>query len=131
AATHGAELDLELALVPRQQPVDRVLALQRAGLGVDHLAVAEVDRGLSVRAAGELDDARLAADLDGLDDVDHGHVGDAAGEAGAVLLEIEELTLPLLQQDVDPRDDFFDVDRLRQVVVDAELEPLDLALDRG
>src|SRR5690606_41725345 len=66
---------LELALVPRQQPVDRVLALQRAGLGIDHLAVAKVDRGLTIRRPGELDDTRLAADLDRLDHVHDRHVG--------------------------------------------------------
>jgi hypothetical protein len=39
--------------------------------------------------------------------------------------------LPLLEQDIDPRDDLFDVDRLGQVVVDTELEAANLVLDRG
>ena len=38
--------------------------------------------------------------------------------------------LLLLQQDADPGEDLFDVDRLGQVLVDAELEAADLVLDR-
>jgi hypothetical protein len=54
----------------------------------------------------------------------------ATREPRTVLLQIEELSLLLLKQDVDPRDDLFDVDRLGEVVVDAELEAFDLVFNR-
>ncbi len=131
-ATHAAELHLELAVVPGEQAVDRVLAHQVAGLGVDHLAVAKVDGGAAAGGALEVDHAGLAADLDGLDEVDHAHVGDVAGKArAAVALSLDPLALGALEQQADPRRDLFDVDRLGQVVGDAELEPADLVFDRG
>ena len=132
APANRAEHHLELALVPRQQPVDRVLALQGPGLGVDHLAVAEVDRRLLAGLAGEVDQAGLAADLDGLDQVDHRHVADAAGEPrAAVAALLDPRALPLLDQDARAGDDLLDVDRLGQVVLDAQLEALDLGFDLG
>ena len=132
AAAHGAEHDLELALAPGQQAIDRVLALQRAGLGVDHLAVAEVDRRLCGWRSPTnwiTPDLRLTSIV---------WITSTTGMSAtrpanriAVLALVEVRALPLLQQDVDPRDDLFDVDRLGQVVVDAELEAADLVLDRG
>ena len=47
------------------------------------------------------------------------------------LFVLERLALLLLQQDLDARDDLFDVDRLGEVVLDAQLEPADLVLDVG
>ena len=57
AATHGTKHDLEVTLAPGQQAIDRVLALQRTGLGIDHATIAEVDRRLPVPLADELDHA--------------------------------------------------------------------------
>jgi hypothetical protein len=74
--------------------------------------------------------ARLLAHLQGLDQVHDPHVGEVAAEAGPQVLLLEPLLLALLQQDLDPGDDLLDVDGLRQVVLDAQLEPLHLVLDR-
>ena len=91
----------------------------------------EKDRRLPSPIADELDDARLAADLDRLDDVDDRHVADAAREARTTVAALlEPSALALLQEDVDAGDDLLDVDRLGQVVVDAQLEAADLVLDR-
>src|SRR6185312_13279992 len=64
------ELDLELALAPHEQAIDRVLAAQPTELRVDDLAVAEVDGAALAVGVREVDDARLARDLDRLDQID-------------------------------------------------------------
>src|SRR5262249_29337838 len=112
AAPDVLELDLELAVGPDEEAVDRILALEPPELGVDDLAVAEVD-GRAPVAAREVNHARLAADLDGLDQIDHRHVAQRAGELGPGFpLLLERGALLLLEQDLDAGDDLLDVDRL-------------------
>ena len=129
----GAELDLERGLVPDERAVDGLLAAEAAELGVDHLAVAEVDVPL-LAAAAKVNDAALPRYLEGLEQIDHGHVRRRPGEArpprrgaargGDVLLR------PAREEQVHPRDELADEDRLRQVVLDPELEAANLVLDR-
>src|SRR5262249_9650833 len=122
AAPDVLELYLELAVGPDEQPIDRVLALQPAETDVGDRSVADVDDGAPV-GAGEVNYPGLSADLDGLDEFDHRHVAERAGELGPGLaLLLEGGALLLLEQDLDPGDDLLDVDRLRQVLLDAELE---------
>src|SRR5262249_1653293 len=51
------ELDLELAVGPDEEAVHGLLALEAPELGVDHLAVAKVDRGAPRPRSDEVDDA--------------------------------------------------------------------------
>src|SRR5215468_9125462 len=122
------ELDLELAVGPDEQAIHRVLALQPAELGVDDLAVPKVDRRAPA-LAGEVDDAGFSTYFNGLNQVNDRHVGELAGELGLRLALLRQRrALLLLKEDLDPGDDLLDVDRLRQVLLDAELEPADLVL---
>src|SRR5262249_30679731 len=98
-------------------------------LRVDDLAVAEEDRRAAALAC-EVDDARFPTDLDGLNEIDHRHVGELPGELGLRLALLRQRrALLLLKQDLHARDDLLDVDRRVQVLLDAELEPTDLVLD--
>jgi hypothetical protein len=72
---NGLEFDGELAVRPREQPVERVGAREAADLGVDDLAVAEEDRTPTVVAVYDMDDAGLPVELDGLDEIDDADVG--------------------------------------------------------
>ena len=131
-APHVAEVDLERALAPEQRAVDRALAAQRAELGVDQRCRRGSRSIAALRCRVQVQHARLLADVDRLQQVDEAHVGERAGEArlarAAPLLEPGALLA--LQNEVHARDDLFDVDRLGQVVLDAELEAADLALHR-
>ena len=131
AAADRLELDGKLAVVPQQQAVDRALAGQAPELRVDHLAVAEVDSAAFSLAAVDLDDARLARELDGLHEIDHRHVAERALKACARVSALDPLALRALQNQPDARADLFDVDGLREVVLDAELEAAHLVLDGG
>ena len=133
AAAHGAEHDLELALAPGQQAIHGVLALQRAGLGVDHLAVAEVDRGLAlVRSPVNwmTPDLRLIS-IVWITSTTGMSATRPANRVAVARAPRTRSRCRFCEQDVDPRDDLLDVDRLGQVVLDAELEAADLVLDRG
>jgi hypothetical protein len=79
-----------------------------------------------------VDDARLAVDLDGLDDVDDADVGQLAGELRALVAppRLQSLALAPLQQHPHARGDLFDVDGLAEVVLHAQLQPTDLFFDR-
>ena len=128
----GFEIDLESAVAPLQQAVNRLLPVQPIELGVDHLAVAKKQAGPPGRQGGgdKQADARFAPDLDRLDQVDDTHVAQVAGEAGFLIAPFQRLALLLLEQDFDPSDDLLDVDRLGQVVVDAQFQAPDLVFDR-
>src|SRR5262249_54027487 len=123
------ELDLELSVGPDEETIDGVLALQPPKLRVDDLAVAEIDRRAAA-FAGKVDNTRFSTDLDSLNEIDHRHVGELAGELGLRLPFLgQRRALLLLKQDLHARDDLLDVDRLGQVLLDAELEAADLVLD--
>lgn len=79
---HRAEDDLELRLVPDEAAVNGLFAAERAELGVDDLAVAEINVR-DVRAVAQREDAALSRDLERLQEVDDRHVGDRPGEARA------------------------------------------------
>src|SRR5690606_10710451 len=96
-----AEVDLEGSFLPVEQAVERVLTHQAAELSVEDLALAEVDAGRLARGLGEADRPRLPAHLEGLDEVDHTHVGEAAGK-GPGIPPLQKLLLPLLGEDGHP-----------------------------
>ncbi len=75
-------------------------------------------------------DACLATQLDGLNQIDDPHVVDRTAEARFPVAQLELLTLPFLQQDINPGDDLLYVDRLGEVVVDAKLETANLVFHR-
>src|SRR5690606_1520679 len=127
-----AELEVELALVPDEEAIDRGLAAELAELGVLERAVLEVD-GAAPSARGEVEHAALAADVDRLEQIDHAHVGEGPAETGLGPhgLALEGFALVALELELDPREDLFDVDGLGEVIGDAELEAADLALHRG
>ncbi len=128
---HGAELEVELTLVPHQESVDRAIALQVAALRVDQAPVEEVDRTAAV-TVGELEHTGLPADVDRLEQVDQTHLRKRAAEAGlGEAPPLQAPTLVTLEHQVHARDDLFDVDRLGEVVLDAQLEAADLALHRA
>src|SRR5690606_32803178 len=118
----GAEVDLELALVPEEQAVDGRFRPELAELRIDELPVAE-HHTPALRAVAELEHARLAADLHRLEEIDQPHVGERAREArlGDRVAPRQPLALLALQGEVDARDDLFDVDGLDEVVLDAQL----------
>ncbi|MEZ4312197.1 MAG: hypothetical protein R3F14_29565 [Polyangiaceae bacterium] len=127
-----AELDLEGALVPDEGAVDGLLAAQAAKDGVDALAVAEEDVRL-VRLVLEVHDAALAVHLEGLDEVDHAHVGDRAGEAGAareVAPGGEALARAARDEEVHAGDELAHEDRLGEVASSTPSPVADLVLDR-
>ena len=127
----GAELEVEVAVVPDQEAVHRRLAAELVQLGVDQVAFVEVDGAASALVA-EVEHAGLAADVDRLEQVDEAHLRERAAEARlGHAAALEALALVALQDEVHPRDDLFDVDRLGQVVLDAQLEAPDLALHRA
>ena len=128
AAVDGLELDLEQPVVDAQKAIDGIFAGEAPHLGVDHPTIPEPQRRLP-EIGGELDRSALAADLDRLQEIDDGHVRELAAELGARVLAFESLALLSLQQHRDARRDLLDVDRLGQVVVDAELEATDLVFD--
>ena len=131
---HRAELDLELRLVPDERAVDRLLAAQAPEVGVDHLPLAEVDVR-RLHPAREVNDAALPRHLEGLQEIDDGHVGDRPAEARLppgeqLVLRRDVLLRPSREEQVHARQELPDEDRLRQVVLDAELEAANLVLDR-
>ena len=84
----GLKLHRERALVPDEHSVERLLTLEAAGLRVDHLAVAEGDLGL-LGARLDVEVAGLAADLDGLHEVDQTHLTEDARERPALAAVLE------------------------------------------
>ena len=124
------ELDVEVTVALAEQAIDRRLALEPTHLRIDDGTIAEPERRFT-ELGGQRDRAALARDLDGLNEVDHRHVGELTAElrASCVLL-LEALVLLALQQHRHSRRDLFDVDRLGEVVLDTELQPADLVLDR-
>ncbi len=128
----GRNSRFERALVPHQEAIDGRLARERAELGVHDAAVLKVDRA-ALLARREVHYTGLAADVDGLQEVDEPHVGEGATEArlGRDVAQLQALALLALQLEVHAGDDLFDVDRLGEVVLDAELQAPDLALDRA
>ena len=81
---------------------------------------------------GKLDHARFAADLNGLNQIHHRHIGQLADEARARVMRLfDSDALAFLQRDLQARDDLLDVDRLGQILVDAELQTADLLFHRG
>ena len=97
ARSMGLNSSSNLPSLPVEQPVEGVLAGEPPELGVDDLAVPEVDDAASC-GRPRLDGAGLAAHLEGLHQVDHAHVGEAAGEAGLESLRLEPLLLLLLER---------------------------------
>ena len=129
-APHRAKVDLEGAVVEDERAIHGALTDDAAHLGVDDLAFAEED--LAARApALEVQHAALAGDVDRLEQIDEPHVRERAAEARLRERVLQALALLPLQHQVHAGDDLFDVDRLGEVVLDAELQPADLALDRG
>ena len=133
-ATDVLELDLELAVAPHQQAIDRLFAGEPAQLGVDHLAVAKVDRRALARRGclkWITPDLRLISIVW----IRSTTAMSASCPANLVrdsrLFSSSDCALLLLQEDLDAGDDLFDVDRLGEVVLDAELEAADLVLDVG
>jgi hypothetical protein len=106
-----------------------VETLEAPQLRVDDAALLEVDGADALALDG--DGARLAADLERLDQIHHAHVRQAAGEAALGRLPLfDPLLLRLLEDHLHAGDDLFDVDGLRQVVVATELQAAHLELDR-
>src|SRR5690606_13831553 len=128
---HLPKLEIELALVPDEEAIDGRVAAELAELGVLKRPVLEVD-GAAPPAEREIEHAALSADVDRLEQIDQAHVGERTAEAGLRPhgLALERLALVTLELELDAREDLFDVDRLGEVIGDAELEPLHLALDR-
>src|SRR5690606_13268029 len=87
------ELHVEVALERVEHPVEGVLAAQPAQLRVDDLAFLEVDDAGAL--ALELDGAGLAADLEGLHEIDDAHVRERAREPGLRLAALGALLLDL------------------------------------
>ena len=127
-AIDGDELHVEVALERVEHSVEGVFAAQPAELGVGDLALFEIDDAGAF--ALELDGAGLAAHLEGLHQIDHAHVRQAAAEPGLRLALLDPFLLDLLKNHLHAGDDLFDVDRLGQVVVAAQLEAAHLELDR-
>ncbi len=124
------ELDREVAFVPDEGSIDGLSPLQPAERGVNDLPVAKRDDRL-VTAVGDVEDAALARDLEGLEQVHHAHVQDGSGEAGAPRRGLpggDALLGPAVQEHVDAGNEFSDEDRLGEVVLDAELEAPHLVL---
>src|SRR5690606_16063974 len=112
-----------------EHPVEGVLSLEAPQLGVDDAAFAEVDDAVAL--ATDVDGPRLPADVEGLHQIDHAHVGEGSREAALrVLAPLQLLLLRLLENHPDAGDALFDVDRLGLVVLTAQLEPADLELHR-
>ena len=133
-ARDGPEVDLEIGLVPDEHPVDGLFAAERAHLGIDG-ATAFEPHVTELAAALERDRPALLRDLEGLQQVDDGHVLDRAGEArlerrGDAAVR-EALLRAAREHDVDAREQLTNEDRLGEVVLHAELEPADLVLDRA
>ena len=133
-ALDGPEVDLEVRFVPDEHPVDGLFAAERADLGIDRPAPLEPHVS-ELASALEGDRAALLRDLERLKEVDDGHVLDRAGEAslecrGHALVR-ECLLRAAREHDIDAREQLADEDGLREVVLDPELEPADLVLDRA
>ena len=129
---HLAELEIEVALAPDQEAIHGRLAGLVAELGVAELSFFEEDRPATI-ARRQVQHAALAADVDRLQQIDQAHVRQRAREARRRqrVPMLQALALSALQLEVHARDDLLDVDRLGEVVLDAELEAADLALDRA
>ncbi len=126
-----AELEIEGAVVPHQEAVDRLLTLEPTQLGVDERAVEKVDRALLLGVL-EREHARFPADVDGLQEIDEPHLRERTCEAGlALATSLEPAALEALEHQVHPGDDLFDVDGLGEVILDPQLQPADLALHRA
>src|SRR5690606_39288512 len=90
--------ELEIAVAQTEQAIDRRFTLQAAHRRVDHGPVAEPYLGLAEFGA-EVDRAALATDLDRLEQIDDGHVGEAPGELGPRrIASLQALVLLALQQ---------------------------------
>ena len=127
-----SEVDLEIGLAPDEETVDGLLAPQPSDLGVDDLAVLEPDVA-EARAALEGDRAALARDLECLEEVDHGHLVDRSGEARSErrrLLRRDRVLCAAREDHVHAGEQLAHEDRLREVVLHAELESSDLVLHR-
>ena len=108
---------------------------QASQLGVDDLAVAEVDVAVLPAPLRQVDDAALARDLEGLQQVDDGHVlasspRSACGPDVVRAVGRDVLLRAARQEQVHARDELAHEDGLGEVVLDAELEAPDLVLDR-
>src|SRR5262249_44264514 len=90
-AYRGPELDVEGALVPHHQAIDCVLAFEPPELRIDDLVVLEVKLGGLAVAAAHPNTSGLAANLDGLNEIDDTHVGDVACEFRARVTALERL----------------------------------------
>ncbi len=115
-------------------PVDRLFAPKAPELRVDDLPVAEVDVRL-LRRPAQVNDAALARDLERLQEVDHRHVLRRSREAGPPRQGLRRGGRDVLlrtprEEEVDSGDELANEDGLREVVLDAELEPANLVLDR-
>src|SRR5215470_20145199 len=77
-----------------------------------------------------MDDSGLAPDLERLYQIDHAHVREVSRKSGSRFALFDVLLFRLLENHPRAGDDLFDVDRLGQIVVAAQLEALHFELDR-
>ena len=129
---HAPELEVERAITPKQVPIDCVLADQFFDRGVDHGTRIKGDHSRLPIGRHEGEDPRLPAHVDRLQQIDHAHLREGPAKPRprvAALVCKPGASLPR-ELDSDASNHLANVNRLGEVVFDAELEPANLAFDR-
>ena len=128
---HGSKLEGEVPEGPRQETVHRFLSLERPEVRIDDLPVTEEDLP-RVGFLRQMQNPGFPTEINSLQQVDDGHVLEGAREGRSrVRSTLEVVSRLALQEHPDAGDDFLDENRLRQEVVDAELETSNLVFDGG
>ena len=123
AQADASKLQVEGSFAPEQLAIDRIFAAQVLDRCVDHRAGVKRDHSLLTVDRNERQDARLPADVDRLQEIDDAHLRERPAEACPGVRALEREPRPRLPRELntDARDDFPDVDRFGEVVLDAEL----------
>ena len=132
AQAHTPELEVKRSVAPKQVPIDRILADQFLDRSVDHRARVEGYHPRLPIGRDEGEHTGFPAHVDCLQQVDDAHLRKRAAEPRARVATLVLKPGARLSRELDANtgDHLTNVDRLGEVVLDAELQPTDLAFDR-